>query len=92
MRYEYIKEARSNDARESKTNAVCEVSNMLECYRGGYCANDYVCSTYQNKCPYRLVEASKEQLDRIAQLVKDVPAEDGLVMPVRVDQHSEPGD
>jgi len=65
---------------------------MPECHSGGYCANDYVCSTYQNKdkCPYRLVEASKEQLDRIAQLVEDVPAEDDLVMPVSVDQHAEP--
>ena len=65
---------------------------MLECYRGGYCANDYVCSTYQNKCPYRLVEASKEQLDRISELVKDVPIDDNLITTVRVYQHSEPGD
>jgi len=68
---------------------------MLECYRGGYCgycADDKICSTYQNKCPYRLVEASKEQLDRISELVKDVPLDDNLITTVRVDQHSEPGD
>ena len=65
---------------------------MPECHSGGYCTDDYICSTYQDKgdCPYRLVEASRKQLERIGKLVKDVPTDDSIVTPVCVDQHAEP--
>ena len=80
-----------------KTNTICEVSNMLDCYMGGYCGycaddkNWSPCPAKKN-CPYRLIEASVKQLDRISELVKDVPIDDNLITTVRVYQHSEPGE